>query len=304
MTAGDPSRRPDPDDLFTIVDHLDVPGGGRVTVEPGGQVELSSRPHAGVAAAIEATAAGVEGLRSALGAAGVHTAALGLDPTRPSRRIVSSPRYDAMEAYFECDGGAGLSMMCATASVQVNLDLGDPAERGPPLAGGPRARAGACRRLRQLAAGRRPSHGRQVVPPAGVGRARPHPVGAGALPAPARRRLGPLRAGRPGHAHPGRRHRLPAGPREPDVRGVDGGGPRARLPDGRRLRLPPHDPVPAGAPQGLARAADDRRPSRARGGRWRWRSRPPSSTTPRRSTRPSAPAGRSSTAGARPPPTA
>src|SRR5215210_7560531 len=51
MTAGDPSHRPDPDDLFTIVDHLDVPGGGRVTVEPGGQVELSSRPHARVAAA-------------------------------------------------------------------------------------------------------------------------------------------------------------------------------------------------------------------------------------------------------------
>jgi glutamate--cysteine ligase len=128
MAAGDPSRRPDPDELFSVVDHLDVAGGGRLTVEPGGQVELSSRPHAGVAGAIEATAAGVEGLRSALEAAGVHTAALGLDPARPNRRIVSTARYDAMEAYFEGDGGAGLSMMCATASVQVNLDLGDPAD--------------------------------------------------------------------------------------------------------------------------------------------------------------------------------
>lgn len=128
MTAGDPSRRPDPDDLFSVVDHLDVPGGGRLTVEPGGQVELSSCPHAGAGAAIDATAAGVEGLQSALDAAGVHTAALGLDPSRPSRRIVSNPRYDAMEAYFEGDGGAGLSMMCATASIQVNLDLGDPAD--------------------------------------------------------------------------------------------------------------------------------------------------------------------------------
>jgi glutamate--cysteine ligase len=128
MTAADHSRRPEPDELFSVVDHLDVPGGGRLTVEPGGQVELSSRPHPGLAPAIEATAAGVEGLRFALDAAGVHTAALGLDPTRPSRRIVSSPRYDAMEAYFEGDGGAGLSMMCATASIQVNLDLGDPAD--------------------------------------------------------------------------------------------------------------------------------------------------------------------------------
>lgn len=128
MTAGDPSRRPDPADLLAVVDNLDVPGGGRLTLEPGGQVELSSRPHAGAGPAIEATAAGLEALQSALDTAGVHTAALGLDPARPSRRIVSSPRYDAMEAYFEGDGGAGLSMMCATASIQVNLDLGDPAD--------------------------------------------------------------------------------------------------------------------------------------------------------------------------------
>ena len=175
MTAGDPSRRPDPDDLFSVVDHLDVPGGGRLTVEPGGQVELSSRPHAGAGPAIEATAAGVEGLRSALDAAGVHTSALGLDPARPNRRIVSSPRYDAMEAYFEGDGGAGLSMMCATASVQVNLDLGDPADLvrrwrvahtlGPVLV--------AAFANSPLAVGR--PHRRQVVPPAGVGGARPAP---------------------------------------------------------------------------------------------------------------------------------
>ena len=128
MAAGDPSRRPDPDDLFSVVDHLEVPGGGRLTVEPGGQVELSSLPHAGAERAIAATAAGVEELQSALDAAGVHTAALGLDPSRPSRRIISNPRYDAMEAYFDGDGGAGLGMMCATASIQVNLDLGGPAD--------------------------------------------------------------------------------------------------------------------------------------------------------------------------------
>jgi len=30
-----------------------------------------------------------------------------------------------MEAYFEGDGGAGMAMMCGTASVQVNVDLGE-----------------------------------------------------------------------------------------------------------------------------------------------------------------------------------
>jgi glutamate--cysteine ligase len=128
MQAGDPARRPAADDLFGVVDLLDVPGGGRLTVEPGGQVELSSQPHAGAAPAIEATAAGLESLQGALAGAGIRTASLGLDPSRPSRRIVATPRYEAMEAYFEGDGGAGLSMMCATASIQVNLDLGDGAE--------------------------------------------------------------------------------------------------------------------------------------------------------------------------------
>jgi glutamate--cysteine ligase len=128
MQAGNPARRPAPADLYSVIDLLDVPGGGALTVEPGGQVELSSRPHAGGAATIEATAAGLTSVQGALAGAGIRTAALGLDPSRPSRRIVSNPRYDAMEAYFEGDGGAGLSMMCATASIQVNVDLGPPAD--------------------------------------------------------------------------------------------------------------------------------------------------------------------------------
>ena len=128
MVAADASRRPTASELRSVVDALAVPGGGRITVEPGGQVELSSAPHTGAAAAIGATAAGLAVLRDALAGAGIRTAALGLDPSRPNRRVVPSPRYDAMEAYFADDGGAGPSMMCGTASIQVNLDLGDPSE--------------------------------------------------------------------------------------------------------------------------------------------------------------------------------
>jgi glutamate--cysteine ligase len=126
--AGAPSRRPAPDQLLDVLDRLDVPGGGRLTIEPGGQVELSSFPHPGPGAAIETVTAGVDHLRCALAGAGIDTTFIGLDPIRANRRVVSSPRYDAMEAYFEGDGGAGLAMMCATASIQVNLDLGDAAD--------------------------------------------------------------------------------------------------------------------------------------------------------------------------------
>ncbi|MDQ4089067.1 MAG: ergothioneine biosynthesis glutamate--cysteine ligase EgtA [Actinomycetota bacterium] len=127
MVAGDRSRRPAPHDLLAALDGLEVPGGGRITVEPGGQVELSSAPHAGPAAAIEATTAGLTFLQGALAAAGIGTEATGLDPVRRNGRLISTPRYDAMEAYFDGDGGAGLAMMCGTASIQVNLDLGDAA---------------------------------------------------------------------------------------------------------------------------------------------------------------------------------
>lgn len=129
MAAADPARRPDATELFAAIDNLDLPGGGRITLEPGGQVELSSAPHAGLGPAIDATAAGLAALQAALAGAGIRTAAAGLDPRRLHRRVVSNPRYDAMEAYFEGDGGAGRAMMCGTASIQVNVDLGDVAER-------------------------------------------------------------------------------------------------------------------------------------------------------------------------------
>ena len=127
MAAGAPHDRPDPTALLDTVDHLSLPEGGRITLEPGGQVEISSQPHAGPAAAVEATATDLGVLQDGLAAAGIGTAAIGLDPSRPPTRIVGGPRYDAMDAYFQGDGGAGMAMMCATASVQVNLDLGDAA---------------------------------------------------------------------------------------------------------------------------------------------------------------------------------
>jgi glutamate--cysteine ligase len=100
-----------------------LPRGGRLTFEPGGQVELSSLPHAGIAAAHAAVATDLACLRARLVDAGTELVGLGLDPSRPCRRLVGGPRYDAMEAYFDGAGSAGRRMMCSTASVQINLDM-------------------------------------------------------------------------------------------------------------------------------------------------------------------------------------
>lgn len=123
-TTGDPAGRPAEADLLDVVGGLRLPNGARLSLEPGGQIELSSPALDGPGAAIAAAAGDLAVLETRLEAAGIRTAALGLDPSRPHRRIMAAPRYVAMEAYFEGDGGAGLAMMCGTASVQVNLELG------------------------------------------------------------------------------------------------------------------------------------------------------------------------------------
>jgi glutamate--cysteine ligase len=105
-----------------------LPGGSRVTFEPGGQLELSAPPRPGPAAACAAVATDLDVLRPALAGRGLVLAGIGLDPARPPRRVVDVPRYRAMEAYFDTQGRAGRQMMCSTAAIQVNVDAGpDPA---------------------------------------------------------------------------------------------------------------------------------------------------------------------------------
>ncbi|WP_313954626.1 glutamate-cysteine ligase family protein, partial [Frankia sp. EI5c] len=101
-----------------------LPGGSRLTFEPGGQLELSGPPLP-LAGAVAAMRGDLALVRSALARRGLGIAGLGVDPLRPSRRHSSASRYLAMEEHFLASGGeAGLTMMCSTASVQVNLDAG------------------------------------------------------------------------------------------------------------------------------------------------------------------------------------
>ncbi|ETK31551.1 glutamate-cysteine ligase family protein [Microbispora sp. ATCC PTA-5024] len=104
-----------------------LPGGSKITFEPGGQLELSAPP-AVLPVAVARLVADVEAVRTALEAAGLRLGATGLDPLRPPARQLHEPRYDAMAAFL--GEPHGLTMMCSTASVQLNVDLGDaPAAR-------------------------------------------------------------------------------------------------------------------------------------------------------------------------------
>lgn len=122
---------------------LPLQHGGTVTLEPGGQVEISSRPHPTLAELHAAVSADVEQLGAMLEACGLVLGDTGVDPHRVPRRLLSTPRYDAMEAAFGRRGTSGKIMMCSTAGLQVCLDAG-PADElaqrwaavhavGPPL---------------------------------------------------------------------------------------------------------------------------------------------------------------------------
>lgn len=95
---------------------------GRLTVEPGGQVELSSRPGPDLAATADTVHHDLTLLRRRATSCGVRLIGSGFDAGRRPRRITEEPRYVAMERYFRPWGAAGPRMMCSTASVQVNIE--------------------------------------------------------------------------------------------------------------------------------------------------------------------------------------
>jgi glutamate--cysteine ligase len=104
-----------------------MPNGSAVTVEPGGQVELSTRPAASLAACLADAAADSRLLDARLAHAGLSTLGAGADPHRTPTRVLDVPRYASMEAYFDRRSPSGRTMMCSTAAVQPCLDAGQPA---------------------------------------------------------------------------------------------------------------------------------------------------------------------------------
>lgn len=96
-----------------------------LTFEPGGQLELSSRPAASLMECLDSLAADLRAVREALAPLGLGLSGYGVDPWHaPRARVLHEPRYDAMELVLGRTGPAGRAMMCESASVQVCLDAG------------------------------------------------------------------------------------------------------------------------------------------------------------------------------------
>lgn len=106
-----------------------LPNASRVTFEPGGQIEISAPPSRTAATALAIAEEDAAEVMVRLADAGMRAIALGLDAGAPRSRVIHEPRYRAMDEYFSERGTAGARMMCATASMQINVGFADDLDR-------------------------------------------------------------------------------------------------------------------------------------------------------------------------------
>ena len=105
-------------------------GGESVSLEPGGQFELSGAP----LASLHETRAELDrhfaDVRQVGGPLGLGFAPLGFHPTarRQDMPFMPKSRYAIMRRYMPLVGGLGLDMMLRTCTVQVNLDFASEAD--------------------------------------------------------------------------------------------------------------------------------------------------------------------------------
>ncbi|KZM72076.1 ergothioneine biosynthesis glutamate--cysteine ligase EgtA [Nocardia terpenica] len=103
---------------------LPLPGGSRVTIEPGGQIELSSAPFGTATELCERLRADTRLLEHLLESRSIRIISAAADGVRQPRRLLQLPRYRAMERAFAGIGPFGKLMMCNTAATQVSVDAG------------------------------------------------------------------------------------------------------------------------------------------------------------------------------------
>jgi glutamate--cysteine ligase len=105
-------------------------GEGSVSLEPGGQFELSGAPMADLHATQAELDSHLDEVRDVAGPLDLGFAPLGFHPiaTREAMPWMPKGRYAIMRNYMPRVGGMGLDMMLRTCTVQVNLDFGDEAD--------------------------------------------------------------------------------------------------------------------------------------------------------------------------------
>ncbi|HLH89775.1 MAG TPA: glutamate--cysteine ligase [Xanthobacteraceae bacterium] len=113
-----------------IIGLADVTGGGAISLEPGGQFELSGAPVETVHQTSAEVMAHLAQLREVAHPLGIGFLGLGMTPdwTRADMPMMPKGRYRIMTAYMPKVGTYGLDMMYRTCTVQTNLDFSSEAD--------------------------------------------------------------------------------------------------------------------------------------------------------------------------------
>ncbi len=105
-------------------------GGGSISLEPAGQVELSGAPLANIHETCGEVTGHLQQCRAIAGELGIGFLGLGFHPKWPTADMPWMPkgRYKIMRDYMPKVGGHGLEMMKSSCTVQVNLDFDSEAD--------------------------------------------------------------------------------------------------------------------------------------------------------------------------------
>ncbi|MCL8382163.1 glutamate--cysteine ligase [Xanthobacter aminoxidans] len=114
----------------TIIGLADVTGGGAISLEPGGQFELSGAPLRTIHETCSELNAHLAQVREVATPLGIGFLAIGMSPkwSRSETPVMPKGRYKIMSNYMPKVGTLGLDMMFRTCTVQVNLDFSSEAD--------------------------------------------------------------------------------------------------------------------------------------------------------------------------------
>jgi len=113
-----------------IIGLSDVTAGGAISLEPGGQFELSGAPVTTIHRTCSELMAHLAQLREIAAPLGVGFIGVGMTPDWSRSRMPAMPkgRYRIMTGYMPKVGSLGLDMMYRTCTVQANLDFSSEAD--------------------------------------------------------------------------------------------------------------------------------------------------------------------------------
>jgi glutamate--cysteine ligase len=112
-------------DRDALIGLAQTDGGGAISIEPGGQFELSGAPLTDIHATSAELDAHLSALAGVANSLGVQFLDLGASPrwSRAQTPAMPKQRYRIMAAYMPKVGTRGLDMMFRTATIQANLDF-------------------------------------------------------------------------------------------------------------------------------------------------------------------------------------